>query len=45
MDVGEWLRDLGLGKYEEKFRDNRIGADVLPRLTADGDVLRSRRVD
>ena len=35
MDVGEWLRDLGLGEYEEKFRDNRIGADVLPRLTAD----------
>ena len=32
---GEWLRDLGLGEYEEKFRDNRIGADVLPRLTAD----------
>jgi class 3 adenylate cyclase/predicted ATPase len=35
MDVGEWLRGLGLGEYEEKFRDNRIGADVLPRLTAD----------
>ena len=35
MDVGEWLRDLGLGEYEEKFRDNKIGADVLPRLTAD----------
>ena len=35
MDVGEWLRDLGLGEYEEKFRDNKIDADVLPRLTAD----------
>ena len=35
MDVGGWLRGLGLGQYEEKFRDNKIGADVLPRLTAD----------
>jgi hypothetical protein len=24
MDVGEWLRGLGLGEYENKFRDNRI---------------------
>jgi class 3 adenylate cyclase len=36
MDVGEWLRSLGLGQYEEKFRDNRIDADPLPRLTVDG---------
>ncbi len=35
MDVGGWLRDLGLGQYEEKFRDNKIDADVLPRLTVD----------
>ena len=35
MDVGGWLRGLGLGQYEEKFRDNKIDADVLPRLTAD----------
>src|SRR5580700_11150852 len=35
MDVGGWLRGLGLGQYEEKFRDNRIDADLLPRLTAD----------
>ena len=35
MDVGDWLRGLGLGRYEEKFRDNNIDADVLPRLTAD----------
>ena len=35
MDVGDWLRSLGLGQYEEKFRDNKIDADVLPRLTAD----------
>jgi class 3 adenylate cyclase/predicted ATPase len=35
MDVGEWLRGLGLGQYEEKFRDNKIDLDVLPELTAD----------
>jgi class 3 adenylate cyclase len=35
MDVGVWLRDLGLGQYEEKFRDNKIDAEVLPQLTAD----------
>ena len=35
MDVGGWLRGLGLGQYEEKFRDNRIDADLLPRLTED----------
>jgi len=35
MDVGGWLRSLGLGEYEEKFRDNKIEPDVLPDLTAD----------
>ena len=35
MDVGGWLRGLGLDKYEEKFRDNNIDLDVLPQLTAD----------
>jgi hypothetical protein len=35
MDVGGWLRSLGLGQYEEKFRDNKINADLLPRLTND----------
>jgi len=35
MDVGGWLRSLGLGEYEAKFRDNKIEADVLPDLTAD----------
>ena len=33
MDVGSWLRSLGLGQYEANFRDNKIDADVLPRLT------------
>ena len=30
MDVGSWLRSLGLGQYEPNFRDNKINADVLP---------------
>jgi class 3 adenylate cyclase/predicted ATPase len=37
MDVGGWLRGLGLGEYEAKFRDNKIDADVLADLT-DGDL-------
>ncbi len=35
MDVGGWLRGLGLGQYEEQFRDNKIDAELLPRLTVD----------
>jgi class 3 adenylate cyclase/tetratricopeptide (TPR) repeat protein len=35
MDVGVWLRSLGFAQYEDKFRDNKIDADVLPQLTAD----------
>src|SRR5208282_1197089 len=35
MDVGEWLRGLGLGKYEAAFRDNGIGEAVLPHLTVE----------
>ena len=35
MDVGAWLRGLGLERYEQAFRDNEIDAAVLPRLTAD----------
>jgi hypothetical protein len=34
-DVTRWLHSLGLGQYEEKFRDNKIEVDVLPQLTAD----------
>jgi class 3 adenylate cyclase len=33
MDVGEWLRSLGLSRYEEAFREAEIGPDVLPDLT------------
>ena len=35
MRIGDWLRGLSLDQYEEKFRDNKIDADVLLRLTAD----------
>jgi hypothetical protein len=35
MDVGGWLRGLGLGQYETNFRDNKINAALLPRLTND----------
>jgi class 3 adenylate cyclase/tetratricopeptide (TPR) repeat protein len=33
MDVGTWLRDLGLGQYEAVFRESEIDADVLTELT------------
>ncbi|HET9538582.1 MAG TPA: adenylate/guanylate cyclase domain-containing protein, partial [Mesorhizobium sp.] len=35
MDVGEWLRGLGLAQYERAFRDNNIDSEVVRRLTAD----------
>jgi class 3 adenylate cyclase len=35
VDVGAWLRGLGLGQYEGAFRDNDVDARVLPGLTAD----------
>jgi hypothetical protein len=33
MDLGSWLRRLGLGKYESAFRENEIDETVLPSLT------------
>jgi class 3 adenylate cyclase len=33
MDVGGWLRSLGLGRYETTFRENDIDETVLPGLT------------
>jgi hypothetical protein len=33
MDVGGWLRNLGLDQYETVFRDNAIDLSVLPDLT------------
>jgi class 3 adenylate cyclase len=35
MDVGAWLRGLGLEQYVAAFRDNDVDAEVLPELTAD----------
>ena len=35
MDVGAWLRGLGLERYEAAFRDNEIDETVLPALTAE----------
>src|SRR5215472_11330058 len=35
MDIGGWLRGLGLERYEPVFRDNDIEGDVLPSLTAE----------
>jgi len=35
MDVGGWLRSLGLDRYEAAFRGNKIDDTVLPRLTAE----------
>ncbi len=33
MDVGSWLRSLGLGQYEAAFRDNAVDAEVLFELS------------
>jgi hypothetical protein len=35
MDLGEWLRSLGLEQYEGAFRDNAIDSSDLPKLTAE----------
>ena len=35
LDVGVWLRSLGLGQYEAAFRDNEVDGEVLPKLTVD----------
>lgn len=33
MDIAAWLDSLGLGQYEQAFRDNEIDGDVLLELT------------
>jgi class 3 adenylate cyclase/predicted ATPase len=35
VDMGGWLRRLGLERYEAAFRDNEIDETVLPNLTAE----------
>ena len=32
MDIGAWLRGLGLQRYESVFRENEINSEVLPEL-------------
>ena len=35
MDLGDWLRSLGIEEYEAAFRDNKIDERSLPSLTAE----------
>jgi class 3 adenylate cyclase/tetratricopeptide (TPR) repeat protein len=35
MNIGVWLRNLGLERYETAFRENEVAAENLPKLTAD----------
>src|SRR3984957_17236793 len=35
MDLRDWLRSLGLERYEVTFRENEIDETVLPSLTAE----------
>ncbi|HLZ03769.1 MAG TPA: adenylate/guanylate cyclase domain-containing protein [Bradyrhizobium sp.] len=35
MDLGNWLRNQGLERFEATFRDNGIDETVLPHLTQD----------
>jgi class 3 adenylate cyclase/tetratricopeptide (TPR) repeat protein len=35
VDIADWLRGLGLERYEPAFRDNEIDWQILPNLTAD----------
>src|SRR3954469_7371307 len=35
MDVGQWLRELGLEQYEAAFRANDVDAEMLPTLTGE----------
>jgi len=35
MDLGDWLRGLGLERYEAAFRKNEINDAILPTVTAE----------
>jgi class 3 adenylate cyclase len=35
MDVGGWLRRLGLEQYEVAFRENNVDGSILPSLTTE----------
>jgi hypothetical protein len=36
MDIGGWLRGLGLERYEQAFRENEIDLRVLGRRSGQG---------
>ena len=33
MQVGDWLREIGLAEYADAFAENRVDAGILPELT------------
>ena len=33
MDIAAWLRELGLERYEQAFRESAIDTDILADLT------------
>jgi hypothetical protein len=35
MDIDRWLRNLCPEKHEAEFRENKVDAAVLPKLTAE----------
>ena len=35
MDIADWLRTLGLERYEATFRENGVTAELLCHLTAE----------
>jgi len=35
VDVGAWLKSLGLEQYEAAFRENGVDAEILPTLTGE----------
>src|ERR1700752_501443 len=35
MEIGAWLRSLGLERYEPAFRENEIDWEASPKLTAE----------
>jgi hypothetical protein len=40
MDIGSWLRSVGLERYEAAFRENEIDETVLPSLTLTHETLK-----
>ena len=33
QQIGDWLKNLGMSEYAERFAENRIDLSVLPDLT------------